>query len=324
MAFLVGPESALAADPARALTWVGPPIGVIGDMARHRGDVVLAYRFHRQSFSGLMNGTTRLEGSLPGFDVKPTSLDKDHHLFEVLWAPFEQITVSAILPYVQNEMTQIIQNTGESYKTTSGGFGDLEFAILHRVFSTETSRLHLNLALSFPTGSTTESQVTRVSPGVIERLPYVMQLGSGTVDLKPGATYNGLWKRLYWGGQVGGVLRAGTNSQGYTLGDAYAVTGWVGATGSDWFAGSFRLDWNQWFNIEGQDELMNPLQSPTEDPQLQAGQRLDVLLGIDLFLGGRLKGTRISLEGGCPVYQSLEGPQLRTSWILTAGVHYAL
>ena len=111
------------------------------------------------------------------------------------------MTVSAILPYVQNEMTQIIQNTGASYKTTSGGFGDLEFAILHRVFSTETSRIHLNLALSFPTGSTTESRVTPVSAGAIERLPYVMQLGSGTVDLKPGATYNGLWKRLYGEGR---------------------------------------------------------------------------------------------------------------------------
>ena len=86
MAFLIGPESALAADSARELNGVGPPIGVIGEMARHGGDVVLAYRFHRQSFSGLMNGTTRLEGPLPGFDVRPTSLDQDHHLFEVLWA----------------------------------------------------------------------------------------------------------------------------------------------------------------------------------------------------------------------------------------------
>ena len=302
---------------------VSPPIGVIGETTHGRGPFILSYRFQRQSLSGLMEGTKRLSGALPSFEVRPTSMDQDAHLFEALWSPFADLTLSVMLPYLHKVMWQVDQISGQSYETSSGGFGDLRIVVLHQVFANRNTRVHLNFGLSFPTGSTTQSQVTPVSGGNLQRLPYAMQLGSGTVDLRPGATYNGAWRFLYWGAQADGVLRAGTNAEDYTLGNAYSVTGWLGGRWSDWFNASVRIDWNQWFNPEGRDALMASVQSPAADAQLQAGQRLDVLLGIDLLLGGALNGTRLSIEGGCPVYQDLKGPQLRTGWLLNAGLQYA-
>ena len=38
---------------------------------------------------------------------------------------------------------------------------------------------------------------------------------------------------------------------------------------------------------------------------------------------GPLAGTRFAVEGGVPVYQNLDGPQLETDWVLTAGFQYA-
>ena len=320
---LSGSSASLAEAPLSPVDAIGPPIGVIGETTHGRGRFILSYRFQRQSFSGLMEGTNRLSGTLQGFRVRPTSMDQDTHLFEALWSPFADLTLSVMLPYLHKVMSQVDQNSGQSYQTTSGGFGDLRVLALHQVFADRNTRVHLKFGLSFPTGSTTQSQVTPVSGGDLKRLPYAMQLGSGTVDLSPGATYNGAWYFLYWGAQADGVLRAGTNAEDYTLGNAYAVTGWLGGRLSDWFNASVRIDWNQWFNPEGQDALMAPVLSPAADAQLQAGQRLDVLVGIDLLLGGALKGTRLSIEGGCPVYQDLKGPQLRTGWLLNAGLQYA-
>jgi hypothetical protein len=149
-------------------------------------------------------------------------------------------------------------------------------------------------------------------------------LGSGTLSLRPGFTYNGLYRGTFWGGQLLGVLQAGTNSEGYKGGNQYEATGWLGQRWSDWFRTSFRLKWQQWFNPTGQDAQLVTALSPMDNPLLQAGQRLDALFGVDFYVvGGWLKGGRISIEAGLPVLQDLDGPQLRTDWLLTTGLQYA-
>jgi hypothetical protein len=154
-----------------------------------------------------------------------------------------------------------------------------------------------------------------------------MQLGSGTVDLRPGATYQGYWGRTNWGGQIVGVLRSGTNDEGYKLGNQYHVTGWLGRAWVPWLNTTFRLQWQQWFAPEGRDDLIEPTAppflNPANDPTIQSGQRLDAMFGLDILISkGSLAGTRLAVEAGFPAYQNLDGPQLGTSWLLTAGAQY--
>jgi hypothetical protein len=324
----LGAALALAALPAsgagETMPDVHPPIGVRGEIAHANGTVMLSYRYQRQDFEGLMNGQTELDYPSPGWTVLPTALRSDTHLLEVMWAPLDEITFVLTLPYLDREMDQVDVATGLPYTTEAKGFGDFVITVLYRVFEDRRSRVHLNLGISLPAGSTNESQVTPVSGGNLERLPYAMQLGSGTVDLRPGFTYNGTAHGNYWGGQVSGVLHAGTNSRGYRFGDSYSVTGWFGRRWTSWLGTGFRLDWSHWFDPEGADPLMQPARSPAENATLQAGQRLDALFSLDLFFdGGGLAGTRLSVEAGLPAYQNLDGPQLATDWILTAGLQYA-
>ena len=314
------------AEPADdQLVDVHPPIGVLGEIAHAQGDVMFSYRYFRKDLGGLMSGTTMLSAPPPGFTVIPTAMREDTHLLEVLWAPLalDEVTFVLALPYLDKEMDQVDVGTGSSYTTQSKGFGDFTITVLYRVVESERRRVHLNLGLSLPSGSTNESQVTPVSGGELERLPYAMQLGSGTVDLRPGVTYNETWKHMYWGGQVLGVLHAGTNSRGYRLGYSYQVSGWAGRRWADWVATAFRLDWRHWFDPDGADPLMMANRSPAENPNLQGGRRLDALFGVDFFLGKPLEGTRLSVEAGLPALQDLDGPQLRTRWVLTAGLQYA-
>jgi hypothetical protein len=57
---------------------------------------------------------------------------------------------------------------------------------------------------------------------------------------------------------------------------------------------------------------------PTADPNLRGGRRIDALLGTNIFaLSGPLAGNRLALEFGVPVYQSLNGPQLKTEWYMS-------
>lgn len=65
--------------------------------------------------------------------------------------------------------------------------------------------------------------------------------------------------------------------------------------------------------------------SPTADPNRRGGTRLDAMFGVNLIgpENSKLKGHRLAVEGGLPVMQRLEGPQLETDWMITAGWQYS-
>jgi hypothetical protein len=146
-----------------------------------------------------------------------------------------------------------------------------------------------------------------------------MQLGSGTWDLFGGLTCRGMAEHWEWGGQVDGLLRLGENDNDYTLGNRFHATGWIGRTLLPWLSASARLDWNWWGNIDGADPDLNPRMVPTADPDLRAGSRLDGLAGLNAVAGRHA----FMIEGGIPLHQDLDGPQLETDWVLSAGYQLA-
>jgi hypothetical protein len=61
---------------------------------------------------------------------------------------------------------------------------------------------------------------------------------------------------------------------------------------------------------------MNPMTgapTPDADPANYGGQQLDFLTGVSLAKGR----FSIGVEGGIPLYENLNGLQLRTDWMLT-------
>lgn len=316
-----------AQDPKKAerMPDVRPPFGVLDGNVFDKGTVSFSYRFRHQALGGLMLGDGEVSAtSLANlYAVVPLYQNDDSHLFELTWTPFEEITLAFTLPYQIKKMQQVYQ--GVSYETESRGFGDFGMSLRYRIFEDRRSRSHLQIGLSFPSGSImqTDQVPWTPTPSQLTRLPYSMQLGSGTLDLRIGFSYNGHWKRNYWGVQLEGLLHAGTNDLGYKQGNWYRTTGWLGRRWLPWIGTSFRVDWKQWFNPQGSDPLLDPSVSPANDPFKQAGRRLDALFGLDLYIdGGLLEGTRLSAEAGLPAYQNLDGPQLATQWIITAGIQH--
>jgi len=68
------------------------------------------------------------------------------------------------------------------------------------------------------------------------------------------------------------------------------------------------------------DPELNPSMVPTADSNRRAGERLDLLFGLNVLIpDGWMKGHRFALEGGFPIRQSLDGPQLESDWRITFG-----
>jgi hypothetical protein len=147
-----------------------------------------------------------------------------------------------------------------------------------------------------------------------------MQLGSGTLDLMPGVTYTGFSENWSWGAQAVGTVRLGENKRGYKLGNVGDFSLWGARKWNENLSNSLRLNATTWGNISGADPRLDPRVIPTADPNLRAGSRLDLLLGLNGDFGN---GHRLAIEGGVPVAQSYDGVQLETDYIVTAGWQFS-
>ncbi len=308
------------------------PIGVMGDHTHHKGEVMLSYRYMRMGMNGLRDDDEQVSASSvlavprpPGFPVTPTSMDMEMHMFGGMYAPIDRLTLMLMVPFVRLEMDHRT-GTGRTFTTRSDGVGDIRATALVDLWQVEGHKIHANIGLSFPSGSISEQDKTPASGGATVRIPYPMQLGSGSVEFLPGLTYNGFAGALSWGGQVRGEIRLHENHAGYRLGDEYALTAWGAFEFARWISASLRGEWRHNLNIRGRDDSSSliPAMVPTADPDRRAAQRLDLLLGLNFIVPeGALSGIRFAVEVGLPVYQRLDGPGLETDWMSTVGVQYA-
>ncbi|MBZ0166221.1 MAG: transporter, partial [Candidatus Omnitrophica bacterium] len=285
-----------------------------------KGDWMVAYRYMRMDMDSNYSGSnettvSRIHGEFP---VAPTSMDMEMHMLSGMYGLTEDITLMLMVPYNDKEMDHRTR-MGREFTTRANGLGDIRLSGLFAVHRDEIHRVHVNLGVSFPSGSIDERDRTPMGPNQI--LPYPMQLGSGTYDLLPGVTYAGRYEQFNWGVQLMTVQRLGENDRDYSLGNRYEATSWVAYQWTKWAATSFRLRKSIWGDVDGADRELNPAVVQTADPTRQAGKRLDALLGLELngLEGTILSGHRLAFEVGFPLSVDVNGPQLVTDLELTIG-----
>lgn len=312
------------------------PISVMGDHTHNRGEFMFGYRTMHMSMQGSLNGTSSISateiastasnpfGAPPTLRVVPEDMTMTMHMVSAMFATSDRITLMGMLNYTTKEMdhTTFTGPTGTnvlgSFTTKTSGMGDTSLAALVRLGDSHHSRLHLTLGLSLPTGETEETDdiLTPMNTRPSPRLPYPMQLGSGTYDLITGLTYSENADRWGWGSQWRSVIRMGENDADYRLGDEHKLQGWLSYRINPSISLSARLAYVDRGNIHGVDRLIRaPVQ--TADPDRHGMQRLDFGLGANLLLPGQKH--RVALELTAPTYQKLDGPQLETDWFLTLG-----
>lgn len=288
------------------------------------GEWMVGYMYTYMDMNGNLDGTSHASRSDvfdDGFMVSPTSMSMQMHMFHLMYAPHDRVTLSFMIPLLDKSMDHLVNPgapvpfAGEKFTTRSSGPGDLRVSALVSLFRGESQRLVAELGWSVPTGSIDEKDETPMSMGTKVRLPYPMQLGSGTVDARPALTYLGQHDWWAWGARAGGIFRIGENDNDYALGDEWNTCAWGSRGLTEWLSTSVRLEAKGWGDIDGSDPALNPAMVPTADPNRRAGERIDALLGFNLFSsGGVLSGNRLALEAGLPLYQRLDGPQLETDW----------
>ncbi len=295
-------------------------INVLGTHVHPAGQWMIGYEYMFDNMDGNRDGTHRVSDSrvLDAYNASPTDMTMQTHMLTLMYSPGNNLTLMGMLPQIIKSMNHVMRD-GTHFSERSEGLGDAEVHALYTFFGTDNllHRFILNGGVSFPTGS-----INRSMGG--SRLEYPMQLGSGTVDLMPGITYLGQTELMAWGAEFEPTLRLGHNSNHYRLGNRYRLSGWGALKLTPAVSLSGRVDGEAWGDVRGRDSALDPTDEPTKDVSAQGGRRVDLMLGLNAYFpSGGFKGLRLAIEAGAPVYQSLNGPQLQTTWLARVGLQWA-
>ncbi len=321
------------------------PLGVKADHRHKKGEWMLSYRNMTMDMEGSRDGTTALTpetiattvanpffgaaGQPPTFRVVPIQMSMDMHMVVGMYGLTDRVTLMAMTSYVKNDMDHLTFMGGMGtavrggFTTQSKGWGDSSVLAIVGLDdgSKHTRQINLNVGLTLPTGSTSETDqiLTPMGATPSPRLPYPMQLGTGTYDFTPGLTYFDRQGKIGWGAQASARVPLGENSDGYKRGNMGSATAWLAYEPAYWISFSGRLKAQSQGAILGQDPLiMAPVQ--TADPDNHGGQTLDALFGVNLAgQTGALRGQKLAIEYGLPLSRDLNGPQLETDNTLMIG-----
>lgn len=275
-------------------------------------DWMVGYQYQQQRWKGHNDGTREVsdEEVLRQFPITHERMTMHMHMLMLMHGNNDELTFMAMMPWMEMDMPHLTRQ-GTAFTTRSQGLGDLRLSAIVPIYDEYPHRIQFEGGISLPTGSIDEEDING-RPGHLE---YAMQLGSGTFDLRPNLTYLGQTDKLSWGAQVRGVFRVGKNSNGYAQGNQYGLTTWISPAVTENFSPSLRIDALHWGNVRGVDPDI-PLGNPAAVPGLNGGQRVDLLLGLNYGAGltDEGHGHRFSIEGGIPIYQNLNGPQLRMDY----------
>ncbi len=299
------------------------PISIMGDHYHHKGEVMFSYRFMPMSMKGVLQSSDEIEDDavFANYMASPQKMQMNMHMLGGMYAVSDHLTLMAMANYISNEM-DLNTKMGSNFTTESSGFGDISLSGLIKIVNANRQSVHGNLGISLPVGSISEKDITPTMENAI--LAYPMQLGSGTFDPFFGFTYLGQSDVLSWGFQPKYKFRIGENDENYSLGNRFDAVAWGAVKVSKLLSLSTSLNYSNLGKIQGSDQRMNPMMMPLFNTENSGRSQLDIGFGSNIYIfSGSLKNLRFGAEVKLPVYQDVNGIQMKNKLTGVFGVQYS-
>ncbi|MCE7992111.1 MAG: transporter [Roseivirga sp.] len=300
------------------------PIGVMGDHLHPKGGIMGSFRYMRMDMDDYLQSSQSIESAqvLSNYMVAPQNMTMDMYMLGLMYAPSYRVTLMLMQNYVQNEM-DLVSRMGMNFSTRSAGLGDMKLSALIGLSEWNNKSLHLNTGVSIPLGSVAERGATPMGDNM--KMPYPMQLGSGTYDLILGATFQGKAAKHSWGIQQINTLRSGRNSEGYRLGSEFKANAWIAYRLFQNVSFSFRLEGTKLNGIHGIDPELNPMMVPTANINNSGFERLRSYVGANIAMAqsGWLENFKLGVEVGTPIVNKVQGMQMDENYLVQVGLRYS-
>lgn len=252
-----------------------------------------------------------------GFDVAPLDMSSRILMLEVMYGVSDRLTVMAMLPRKGVAMRHRTRTGGE-FETSTAGIGDLSTTALIELFSTGGGRADLTARLTLPTGTVHARDETPANSS--QKLPYAMQLGTGSVGTLLGFTYSQTGHQFSGGFNLSFSTALGRNELRYRHERNASFEAWLTHQWTNQIATHLRGQFTTSGGIQGSDPELVPTVVPTADPANHGGDQATIIAGISVFQrSGTFAGSRFTADVSLPAAQSLQGIQFKKRWRLRAG-----
>ena len=314
------------------------PSGIMLGHEHPKGAWKFSYRYISMFMGGNLSGTQKVDDNFVfnKYLMSPKNMRMDMHMLMAMYGITNRLSVMVMLNYntmsmnmnmfpgmtmQMNGSTMVMtSNTSTIMNSKTSGLGDTKLYAVYSVISRNVHHILLNAGLSIPTGSI---QMKGKSDDIMypsQRLPYMMQMGSGTYDFMPGITYLIKSSKASFSTQFTTVLRPFNNSLNYHLGNEYTLNVWGAYKWLPWVSSSVRVNASSVGAITGYDPTLYAYNEPSANPLNYGGKIVNSYLGFNFYLNrGWLNNNRLSVEYGMPLYQNPNGVQLASKSTIYAG-----
>jgi len=305
------------------------PVEIMGDHLHPKGGLMVSLRYMNMAMSGNRNGSEKISDQdiYNSYMVAPQDMSMQMYMLGVMYAPSDKITLMLMQGLSKKEMDLTARMTMPNgmtmlrdFSTSSTGLGDLKIGLLLGLINTDKTNFHLNTGISLPVGDISNRDATPMMADV--KLPYAMQLGSGTFDITFGGTLKGSNDNFSWGLQQLNIIRSGTNSEAYRFGNLNQFNSWLGYGYSNKLSSSIRISANREGSISGADAELNPMMVTTADTENYGGEFIRGAVGTNLLLAN--DQLVLGLEVGMPLYQNYNGIFMDEDLTVNIAVRYIL
>ncbi|MBK9983148.1 MAG: transporter [Saprospiraceae bacterium] len=314
------------------------PAGVMISHAHSKGGVMLSYNYMSMTMKNNRSGTTAVsdEAVWNNYIFAPQDMHMNMHMLMGMYGLTDRLTLMAMTDYITSTMTltlppgtvlnhhhgdsSMVMSTESIHTHATSGFGDLKLWAIYKLLSDERSSLVFSAGINIPTGKfDIDAGDHAVFEG--ERHPYMMQLGTGSLDFMPGLTYLKHNENITWSAQAFATIRPFFNSIGYHYGSDITFNVWTSYLISSFMSVSARLESFTGGSIQGSDPNVYSVIEPDANPGSYGGQKVNGYLGTNFYIDKNfLSNCKIAVEFGIPVYQNLNGTQLAHQYTLNAGI----
>ncbi len=304
------------------------PAGVMGDHVHAKGGKMLSVRYMNMAMAGNQNGTNSLSEDevFENYMTAPQTMHMSMYMVGGMYAVSDRLTLMAMQNFVANKMQMNHRMSmggmtmNHEFETQSTGLGDFKLSGLIGLISNQNFSMHINSGISVPLGSITNRDETPMNESA--KLPYAMQLGSGSYDATIGGTARGSFNKASWGVQQLNTIRLNENSEHYKLGNQYEINMWAAYSIMKKVSSSIRLHAISINPIEGADPELMPMMAPPANTTNYDRNLIRTFLGVNAFV---FKSTLLaSAEFGLPVYQKTSGTFMTETMFLNAGLKVIL
>lgn len=304
-----------------------------------KNEWMFSYRYMNMGMKGMQTGTATVshEKVFEKYVMSSDHMRMDMHMLMAMYGITPRLTVMAMAHFHTIAMKMIMLpgnndthlmngvamgNQEMDMTTKTSGFGDTKVQLLYNVLDAENHQLLVVAGVGIPTGNI---QFKGGSMYPNQRLPYAMQLGSGTWDVLPAISY------MYGSGtvaastQVTSVIRTGYNAVGYSLGNEWTSNTWIAYRWYQSLSTSLRVEAKSLDYIHGKDPTLYAFNEPSARTYNYGGNWVSGYVGATYsFATGFLSNHKLALEYGLPMYQYVNGTQMPIRFVLNASWTYLL